>query len=169
MLRLFQVETDEHRQHVRALFWEYLQWANARVAEEFGVSFDIEAMLVDDMADLGKFMPPAGRLRLAEWQSETAGIAGLRQLDASTAEVKRMYVRPAARRHGLAQALLQGLLAEARLAGYQRVRLDSARFMAAAHALYRSASFREIEPYPGSEIPEAFQPNWIFMELSLRT
>jgi hypothetical protein len=39
--------------------------------------------------------------------------------------------------------------------------------MAAAHALYRSAGFREIEPYPGSEIPEAFQSNWIFMELLL--
>jgi len=25
----------------RELFWEYLQWANAKVNEEFGVSFDI--------------------------------------------------------------------------------------------------------------------------------
>jgi GNAT superfamily N-acetyltransferase len=167
MLSLFQAETDEHRQHVRELFWEYLQWANARVTEEFGVSFDIQAMLVDDMADLGKFMPPAGRLLLAEWQAHMAGIAGLRQIDASTAEVKRMYVLPAARHHGVGRALLQGLLAEARLMGYQRVRLDSARFMTAAHALYRSAGFHEIEPYPGSEIPAAFQHNWVFMERSL--
>ncbi len=137
------------------------------MSKEFGVRFDIEAMLVDDMADLGKFMLPAGRLLPAEWEGHMAGIAGLRQLDASTAEVKRMYVRPLARNRGVGRALLQGLIAEARLGGYQRVRLDSARFMTAAHALYRSAGFREIEPYPESEIPEAFRPNWIFMELSL--
>jgi GNAT superfamily N-acetyltransferase len=167
MLRLFQAETDEHRQHVRELFWEYLQWANGMVNREFGVSFDIEAMLVDDMAQLVKFMPPAGRLLLAEWQGQMAGIAGLRQLDSNTAEVKRMYVRPLARHQGVGRALLEGLVAEVRLTGYQRFRLDSARFMTAAHALYRSAGFREIEPYPGSEIPEALQPNWIFMERSV--
>ena len=42
--------------------------------------------------------------------------------------------------------------------------LDSARFMHAAHALYRSSGFQEIAPYPESEIPEEFRPNWIFME-----
>jgi GNAT superfamily N-acetyltransferase len=125
--------------------------------------------LVSDMAALGKFMPPAGRLLLAEWQGQMAGIAGLRQLDANTAEVKRMYVRPLARRQGVGRALLQGLITEARRAGYHWVRLDSARFMTAAHSLYRSAGFRDTEPYPGSEIPEAFQPNWIFMELLLST
>lgn len=161
------METDENRNQVSELFWEYLQWANGMVVQEFGVSFDIEAMLVTDMAKLDIFSPPAGRLLLAEWQELTVGIAGLRRLDASTAEVKRMYVRPMARRQGLGRALLQGLVAEARLMGYGLVRLDSARFMAAAHALYRSAGFREIEPYPGSEIPEAFQSNWIFMELTL--
>ena len=168
MLRIFQVETDEHRHQVKELFWEYLQWANAMVAQEFGVSFDIKAMLVADMAQLDKFAPPAGRLLLAEWQDRMAGIAGLRRLDASTGEVKRMYVRPMARGQGVGRTLLQGLIAEARLMGYRLVRLDSARFMAAAHALYRSAGFQEINPYPGSEIPEAFQSNWIFMELSLK-
>lgn len=167
MLRIFQVETEEHEHQVRELFWEYLQWANTMVAQEFGVSFDIEAMLVADMAELDKFAPPAGRLLLAKWQDRMAGIAGLRRLDTSTGEVKRMYVRPMARGQGVGRALLQDLIAEARLMGYGLVRLDSARFMAAAHALYRSAGFREIEPYPGSEIPEAFQSNWIFMELTL--
>jgi GNAT superfamily N-acetyltransferase len=167
MLRIFQVETDEHLHQLKELFWEYLQWANAMVVQEFGVSFDIEAMLVADMAKLNIFSPPEGRLLLAEWQEQMAGIAGLRRLDASTAEVKRMYVRPMARGQGIGRALLQSLIEEARRMGYQRVRLDSARFMTAAHALYRSAGFLEIEPYPGSEIPEAFQSNWIFMEFSL--
>lgn len=48
----------------------------------------------------------------------------------------------------------------ARLIGYARLRLGSARFMTAA-------SFREIEPDPESEIPAKFQKHWLFMELVL--
>jgi hypothetical protein len=43
------------------LFWDYLQWANARVKEEFNVSFDIANMLESDMQSLDKFMQPNGR------------------------------------------------------------------------------------------------------------
>jgi GNAT superfamily N-acetyltransferase len=134
------------------------------VKREFGVSFDIESMLAEDMNHLGQFAPPAGRLLLAEHENRIVGIACLKQLDESMGEVKRMYVRPEARGKGVGRALLRRLLEEARLVGYQTVRLDSARFMEAAHALYRSAGFREIEPYAGSEIPKAFQSHWIFME-----
>ena len=49
--------------------------------------------------------------------------------------------------------------------GYERVRLDSACFMKEGHLLYRSAGFREIEAYEGSEIPPEFQNHWIFIEM----
>lgn len=39
--------------------------------------------------------------------------------------------------------------------------------MEAAHALYRSNGFYEIDPYPESENPEEFQTHWIFMEREL--
>lgn len=79
-----------------------------------------------------------------------------------------MYVRPQTRNRGVGRVLLNGLLEEARQIGYERVRLDSARFMTEAHQLYRSIGFREIEAYEGSEIPAEFQKNWIFMELRLQ-
>lgn len=41
MARTYQVESDEDRAAVRRLFWEYLQWANGRVNDEFGIQFDI--------------------------------------------------------------------------------------------------------------------------------
>ncbi len=63
--------------------------------------------------------------------------------------------------------LLEKLLSEAKEVGYSEVRLDSARFMHAAHSLYRSAGFQEIDPYPESEIPPEFQEHWIFMEMIL--
>jgi hypothetical protein len=39
--------------------------------------------------------------------------------------------------------------------------------MTAAHGLYRSSGFVETEPYPQSEIPDRYQPHWLFMELRL--
>ncbi len=91
----------------------------------------------------------------------------MRKLNEETGELKRMYVRPAYRGQGAGRALVHALLAEARQAGYVRVRLDSARFMHAAHLLYHSAGFEEIEAYEGSEIPLEFQGHWIFMEKAL--
>lgn len=167
MLEVYQVESDEDRRHVRALFLEYLHWANARLNEDFGINFDIEAMVERDMQDLGKFCPPHGRLLLADHDGQVAGIACMQKIREDTAEVKRMYVRPEFRRSGIGKSLLEELLAEARDMGYSKVYLDSVRFMKEAHALYRSMGFREIDPYPESEIPEEFRPNWVFMEIEL--
>lgn len=164
MLKVVQAETDDHRDQVQAMFWEYLQWANAMVGHEFGISFDIETMLEHDMEHLATFAPPAGRLLLAAYDDEVAGIGCMRKLGEDTGELKRMYVRPAYRGQGVGRALVNALLAEARGAGYVRVRLDSARFMHAAHLLYRSAGFEEICAYEGSEVPLEFQTHWIFME-----
>ena len=167
MSPIHQAQTEEDRVRVRELFWKYLEWANGRVNEEFDVNFDIETMLEDDMAELDIFFPPDGRLLLATEESRTAGIACLKRLRKDIGEIKRMYVRPEFRGKGIGRALLEALVAEAKEIGYPTVRLDSARFMKAAHTLYRSAGFREIEPYPESEIPPEFQKHWIFMERRL--
>ena len=45
MARTYRVESDEDRAAVRLLFWEYLQWANGRVSDEFGIRFDIETIV----------------------------------------------------------------------------------------------------------------------------
>jgi GNAT superfamily N-acetyltransferase len=167
MLQILVANRDQHAQPVRQLFWEYLQWTNAKVQDNFGVNFDIAAMLEDDMNTLDKFMPPHGRLLLGYVEDQAIGIACLKALTDRIGEVKRMYVRPQARKRGWGRAFLNQLLEEAQQVGYSRVRLDSARFMAEAHQLYRSSGFREIEAYEGSEIPKVFQNHWLFMERDL--
>lgn len=167
MLQILIANKEQHAQPIRELFWEYLQWANAKVKENFGVSFDIASMLEEDINTLDKFMPPKGRLLLGYVEDQPEAIACLKALTESIGEVKRMYVRPEARNRGLGRALLNQLLEEARQIGYERIRLDSARFMTEAHQLYRTNGFREIEAYEGSEIPAEFQKNWIFMEREL--
>jgi ribosomal protein S18 acetylase RimI-like enzyme len=159
--------TSDHLVAVRDIFWEYLQWANGAVKREFGVTMDSASQLANDMADITKFMPPQGRLLLALDGDMIVGCACLRTQHPHIAELKRMYVRPSARRQGLGRTLVAALIADIQTTGYTILRLDSARFMQQAHALYRSMGFQEVAPYPESEIPPDFHQHWIFMELLL--
>jgi len=173
VLTIHQAIGDEHRETVRGLFTEYLHAVCPVCTREYGVGFDAEAILEHDMTELGVFRPPGGHLLLAyerEGSAEdvaAAGIACVRTIGGRTAEIKRMYVCPALRRRGIGRALVDAAVEEMRAAGCARLRLDSARFMADAHPLDHAAGFREIEPYPESEVPAAFHAHWVFMELPL--
>ena len=115
MARIYQAQLDEDKAHVCDLFWEYLQWANTKINEEFDFNFDIETMLEEDMQNLDKFYPPEGFLLLAESDNEVAGIACLRKIMNDVGEVKRMYVREAYRGEGIGRLLLDKLLEAARI------------------------------------------------------
>jgi hypothetical protein len=55
-----QVKSDRQREQVGALIREYLGWLNERVEREYGLEFDIEAMMASDLTDPDKFEPPYG-------------------------------------------------------------------------------------------------------------
>lgn len=139
-------------EEVRALFLEY--------ARELGFSLCFQGFDTELAGLPGKYGPPRGVLLLEPGQ----GCVGLRELDATTAEMKRLYVRSSARGTGLGRKLALAVLAEARERGYQRVVLDTVKgTMDAAIALYRSLGFREIAPYYQNPLPGA-----IYLELRLR-
>jgi len=102
-----------------------------------------------ELANLPRpYVRPRGLLLIARDGGDVMGIGGYRPLDDATAEIKRMYVVPAARGRGVGRRLLEALMSGARVAGYRRLRLDTHRAtMAAAIALYRSLGFVEIAPY----------------------
>lgn len=145
---------------------EYLTWGNRRLREAYGL-----AEVPSDPAKVGEslaaYRAPAGVLLVAEHQGQVIGIAALRRLGPEVAEVKRMYVAPPARAMRAGSALLDRLLEVAGGWGARRVRLDTARFMADAHRLYRSRGFVERPPYEGSEIPAHLQEHWLFFERAL--
>jgi ribosomal protein S18 acetylase RimI-like enzyme len=94
------------------------------------------------------YNPPAGCLLIARRERAPVGVAGLKPLAPGIAEIKRLYVVPAARGAGLGRALADRAIAEARAKGYGCLRLDTHRpSMGAAMALYRHLGFVEIPPY----------------------
>ena len=167
MVKVEQAVVPRDALGIHTLFTEYGDWLNVRSIAEYGVSLDVQAMVEHNMSTLDKFMPPQGRLLLAYSDGQLAGVACLRRIDATIAEVKRVYVRPACRGHGLGRILVNELIVEAQEAGYQWLRLDSVRFMHEAHHLYRSLGFQEIEPYAESEIPQEYWSRGIFMQREL--
>ena len=95
----------------------------------------------------GRYARPTGRLLLAIDGEAALGVVGLRALERADCEMKRLYVRPAGRGLGVGRLLTTALINEARLAGYQRMLLDTLPGMAEAQRIYRSMGFREIAPY----------------------
>jgi GNAT superfamily N-acetyltransferase len=86
-------------------------------------------------------------LLVVDAAEEVVGTAAVRVLEPGVAELKRMWLRPAARGQGLAQPLLDKCLDEGRRLGCQTMRLDSQAKLAAAVKLYRANGFREIPIY----------------------
>lgn len=78
-------------------------------------------------------------------------------------EVKRMFVDPAARGQGIAQALMAALETRARERGLTDIKLESGPPLVAALALYRSLGYAECSPFGGYEAIEAS----VFMQKSL--
>lgn len=153
---------------VESLWLEYLTWGNTEMQARHGVHpHSPREAVTQDLASIAKFQPPLGRLLLARRDGQAVGIGCLRRIGPETAEIKRMYVKPAMRGIGAGRTILEYLLAAAAEEGYTRVRLDSPDFMAAAHALYRSCGFMDIQPYPESEIPDEFKAYLVFMERKL--
>lgn len=97
-----------------------------------------------------EFESPGGTFLIVYTDGEAVGCGGFKRLDVRTAEIKRMYVAPAARGRGLGRRILDRLETGARSAGYVSIRLDTGDRLPAAIELYRSAGYREIPDYNGN-------------------
>ncbi|MGJ7545774.1 GNAT family N-acetyltransferase [Variovorax sp. LT1R16] len=97
-------------------------------------------------------------LRMADGRpAVVAGCCALRPLDTAddpnSAEMKRLYVRPAFRGLGLGRRLAEAILDAARGAGYACVLLDTLDDMESARTLYEDLGFTEVPPYYHNPIP----------------
>ena len=101
----------------------------------------------------GRYARPDGRILLAWNGGAVAGCAALRRVDHRTCELKRVYVRPAARGFGLGRQLVDAMIREARQAGYARMCLDVLPEFETARRLYASLGFVSAEPVSYNPVP----------------
>jgi GNAT superfamily N-acetyltransferase/DNA-binding MarR family transcriptional regulator len=94
-----------------------------------------------------EMIPPAGVFLVATLHSEAVGCGGLKFHDGAPAEVKRMWVAPAARGLGLGRRLLSELESHAAAWGVTVLRLETNGTLAEAISLYRSSGYREVDAF----------------------
>jgi GNAT superfamily N-acetyltransferase len=118
---------------------------------------EIEATYADDMGSIHsvgaspeEMTPPDGDFLVVYEGTRPVGCGGLKRLDDRTCEVKRMYVLPSHRGHGLSGQLLEALEARAIELGFTRSRLDTGLRQAAAKHLYERSGYVEIPDYNGN-------------------
>jgi putative acetyltransferase len=142
---LTQVHGPELTATARMLFREY--------AEAIGTDLEYQGFSAELAALPAPYVPPGGALLIASVGDDVAGCVALRPLDATTGEMKRLYVRPGFQGLGLGRRLVEAVIDAAREAGYRELRLDTLASMESAQALYRRLGFVEIAPYNTTHIP----------------
>jgi ribosomal protein S18 acetylase RimI-like enzyme len=124
-LKAIQALWEEMEEEIGGPPWVRETWEEERV--------DVERRLRDAV------------ILLAEEDGEAVGYAALDYRDARIAELQSIHVRPAARRRGIARALLVAASAAARSGGYDHLMLDVLASNLAARALYERLGFAEYQ------------------------
>lgn len=121
------------------LFREYAEWLGIDLCFQ---DFDNELVNLDQM-----YAEPNGGIILCREGDNYIACVGVRRIDETVAELKRMYVQPGHQGKGIGSALLEEAIQLAQQLGYRSIRLDTLDHMHSAVGLYRKNGFQEIAPY----------------------
>ena len=140
-LRTLTANDTDALEQVRQYFRNYAAWLGVDLSYQH---FDQE------MASLpGAYIAPQGRLFFAEVDGRPAGCVGVRPLPDSdgVCEMKRLYVDPEKRGHGVGSALALAAIKAAKDIGYRKLIIDTLPSMRMAVKLYRELGFTEAPAY----------------------
>ena len=140
-LRTLTANDTEALEQVRQYFRNYAAWLGVDLSYQ---NFDQE------MASLpGAYSTPQGRLFFAEVDGRPAGCVGVRPLPESegVCEMKRLYVEPEERGHGVGAKLALAAIKAAKEIGYRKLMIDTLPNMRMAVKLYRELGFTEAPNY----------------------
>ncbi len=125
--------------------------AGKTLIEEYAATSGVDLCVQnfsEEMASLpGIYGPPRGCLLLARINGEWVGCVTVRNQDAESCEMKRLYVKTHYRGLGLGRRLAELAIRCAQKLGYSRILLDTLPSMAEARSLYHSLEFRDVEAY----------------------
>lgn len=124
-----------------------------------------EDMVRSSLENLDQMLPPDGRLVLAQSENgRLLGCATLRRIRPDAAEMKRMFVRPEARRMGMARRLFEMRLEEAKRMGCTAVYADTVKGNRPMLSMYEKFGFQYIDRYPENANPIEFEPYLVYLE-----
>lgn len=115
------------------------------------------------LVDVSSLEKPSVEFLVARKSGMVVGCCGLVDAGDGTAEIKRMFVDPAARGLKIGKLLLEALVDNAIRTGRQAIRLETGIYQPQAIGLYRAYGFIDIPPF-GSYRED---PLSIFMEKRL--
>ncbi len=142
-----QATGDDDFALARELITEYLD------SLPFNVDFqDVDAELTELQVRYG---PPGGQGLIARSTTAPVGFVGIQEFGPGDGELKRMYVRPAARGLGLGRALAVAGVKAARDLGYRRLLLDTVDSLQGAIHVYEALGFEPIAAYRHNPRPDA--------------
>jgi ribosomal protein S18 acetylase RimI-like enzyme len=142
-----------------ALVFEYMAATQAETGRAVpGGIGELPAVLQRECRDLPAVYRPPGALLIAGHGSQPAGCVGLAPCtDERTAEIKRLYVRPAWRGNGIARTLMNHAHHHAAQHGITRLILDVLPARTAVVSFYHRLGYTETEPFAtGSPIPMTY-------------
>lgn len=131
---------DARTPEARAAVTDYF----AELAARFPGGFEAGDALDSDAVS---FDAPDGAFVVASDGTDVVGCGGLLRLDATTAEIKRMWIHPQWRGVGLGRRLLAHLESVAVEKGRSTVVLDTNATLVEAIAMYQRAGYRAIDRY----------------------
>ena len=150
---------------VRALCWDYRDLLFARTTDLPGLvdhyyATPIYKKLMDELP--GRHSPPDGEIFVATLDGTVVACGMTHRIDASTCEIKRVYVAPDGRGQGIARTLCQQAMDWARRAEYGRIVLDTMVRLPEAIALYENMGFQPAAPY--HDLPKDLRDLIVFFE-----
>jgi DNA-binding MarR family transcriptional regulator/GNAT superfamily N-acetyltransferase len=140
---------DPEHADARYCLAEYVAELNRRSTRRFDPS-------VGATAQPHEVRPPAGRFFVAYLHGEAIGCGAVKHHADAPAELKRMWIAPAARGLGLGRRLLETLEACAVAGGARVAHIETSAVLTEALALYRSAGWVEVPPFND----EPFADHW---------
>ena len=146
--------TLEELEEVREIFIEYADFLQVDLCFQ---DFEQELQTLHKV-----YLPPLGCIILAKQDNQVMGCIALKPIAEGVCEMKRLYVRPAARGNAIGKQLVEELIDFAKKAGYKSMKLDTISSLKDAIKLYRSKGFAETEAYVYNPLSEV-----LYFELKL--
>lgn len=163
MARITCPDYVEDAEALRAIVLEYLGGALEGFPDGVGTTPDAHALADTTLSNLGAYLPPRGRLLMAhDAAGALVGTSFVKRIRSDVAEIKRLYVRPAARGTGLGFRLMEATEEAAREIGCAQILLDTGAWMTAARRLYASMGYAETGRYDESENGPELEPHLVY-------